>query len=1027
MNTIEIEDLRKALQMTLSNNNQDINQAEQYFQTVKDSPTFLDSLFFIVVDEKMTNVKVAAASIVSRELKNMVQKNKFRRNNKADRNNNRNRENNKSSKDDSIQSLFKELNDPLYGKGYLKSDCVYEFYIVSRSWMRMFRRARRDESLADMDVINADLLINNIYGFENQKIDHSCKYILKNNLILDEDYEAVTDEAWNLLTTIVEYITVKKSFYVDKDYDLIDMDEPFSINTIFIDEKKDMQKQMLSMNRPRTLNDFYSTLFGHFKIDNNDFRLFLFDSRKTIKEFEAACKNNTLLGKLVETSKAFPFHRLKDHDILIICANPEEYTASHNLDENEGAYCYNCRDCTNLYYHCSCNIVSYCSMDCKYSDFLLHRAFCNDISNYAKDIHMDVKNFEQFDLNEGLVGLKNIGNSCYLNCLLQIIKFNDIVKTHLSTRDSKFVLDQPPYAGAIYHLFYALWHSKKRSIKPWFLKIAIGLKHNDYLYFDQNDAHECFINTIDDINDVNDPIYKEIAQTYRGQMVSKIKCINCPKEIVKNENFYSLSLPLIEEKLKTKITINKAVSSDYLTLNSHDTVIENDTKLSNLIESDNNGIFYLADKEKIACIVDGKNETLERILDEAKEQKNNECLLISQQLNKTTNYCYLGLSFTETKPTTTKFFDIKLKICRMRVIPAEIEGSDEFRQIKAQDIRINVLKYILAIQNIDRDFSRELEYLNSDNKLLRIKVCAKLLNCEELIPVIQKPDYPRKNHYKIEAQELTTDNKHDAFEYDKSAYEADINKYEHNFKEFLQHEKDIALTEEILKNIEPLSPEYQFELFYANKAEICQNCGKKMKHNCKLKVDQKLLIPSSNLIEVNIEFPKSSVLAQNIKSITSFENDIKPLSLAKRKADLTLRSCLDGFFSPEKIDFTCEKCNNTNSTIQTEIDIFPETLIIQFKRFATMFNNNQIKQVKNEQFIDYDFTLELEKNIYDLCGVVNHKGEINNGHYTACAYNSISKSWILYDDDDVATINNPSFIKSKENYLLFFKRRHSLN
>ena len=72
MNTIEIEDLRKALQMTLSNNNQDINQAEQYFQTVKDSPTFLDSLFFIVVDEKMTNVKLAAASIVSRELKNTM-------------------------------------------------------------------------------------------------------------------------------------------------------------------------------------------------------------------------------------------------------------------------------------------------------------------------------------------------------------------------------------------------------------------------------------------------------------------------------------------------------------------------------------------------------------------------------------------------------------------------------------------------------------------------------------------------------------------------------------------------------------------------------------------------------------------------------------------------------------------------------------------------------------------------------------------------------------------------------------------
>lgn len=962
----------------------------------------------------------------------MVQKIKPKKGNKSGHNDQKSKDNKETSKDTSIQTLFKELNEPLYKKGYVKPDSIYDFYIVSRNWLRKFRRANKTDDMEDLHVINNDLLAYNVYGFENKKIDQPNEYILKNNLILDDDYEAVTDEAWNLLTTVGEHITIRKSFYVNEDYEFNDMDDSIFVNVMFIDKNKELHKLMLNMNKPRKLEAYYNTLLKYFQVDMDMANFLLFDSRKSVKEFESAQKESILLAKLVDTSVYFPYNKLKDHDILIICASVTDYKLNVDLDEKEGAYCYNCRDCTYLYYHCSCKIVSYCSIDCKYSDFLYHRAFCDKISNDVNDVLMDLKNLEQNETNEGLVGLRNIGNSCYLNCLLQAIKYNDIIRTHLATRDPQFIIDQSAFTNSLYHFFYVIWHSKRNFIRPWLLKIALGLKHKDYLYFDQNDAHECLMSIIDDINEVSDPMYKSIAQNYRGRLISKIKCINCSKEIQKHENFYSLSLPLIEEKLKNKLLINRVTSADLLIMTSTNAIVSNQTKLTELIYEGCNAVLYLSDQEKISYILDIRDEELHKILIEAKEAKNQESFLILQYLEKESNNTYIGLSFTETKPTANKFFDMKSKICRMRLLPVEVNETTEPLNVMGQDVKTHILRYLLLLLNNENGFSKELEALNHESLLVRSKVTAKLLNYDPYIPAYEKPIYPKKHHFKIEKPKdndsmKKPDTKTEDFEYDKSAYEKAIKRYEEEYKAFIQNEKDLALADDISKTFSPLPIDLQCEMFYINKADVCQNCGKKMKHQCKFKADQKLTFISNRLIEINIEFPKNSLIAQRIKTSTSFESELKPLNLSNQKAELSLRSCLDGFFGAEKIEFKCEACSSSYSVIKTEIEVCPDTLIIQFKRFATIFKENKIKQIKNEQFIDYDFQLHINDQTYVLTSVINHKGEINHGHYTSYSYNDCVDSWILYDDENVREISDPSQIKSKENYILFYKLRKPLN
>lgn len=954
----------------------------------------------------------------------MVQKNKPKKSNKSPHSNGgRSKEKRESGKETSVQGLFKELNDPLYKRGYLKPESVYELYIVSRNWLRKFRRAAKTDSLAELEAINSDLLAHSVYGFEERKVDQPEGVVLRNNLVLDDDYEAVTDEAWGLLTTVCESVPVKKSFYVNEDYDFSDMDDSLFVNVMFVDKARAVHKVMLSMNKPRRLDNYYSSLLKFFHVEDGETGFLLFDSRKSVNEFEAAQKDSILLAKLVDTAEYFPYTKLKDHDVVILCANAQEYTLSQQLDENEGAYCYHCRDITNLYYHCSCRIVSYCSIECKYNDFLGHRAFCDKISDDVNDVLNDLKNYEGSEINNGLMGLRNIGNSCYLNCLLQAIKHNDLIKTHLASRNSQFINGQSPLTNALYHFFYVIWHSRRPFVRPWLLKVALGLKHKDYLYFEQNDAHECLMNIIDDIDEVNDPMYKAISQSYRGRLTSKITCTNCAKEIRKHENFYSLSLPLIEEKQKTKLTLNAVSEANHFQMSQSEEVITGQTILADLVAGGEPTVLYLADLEKISCVVTGVDDELTKILDEAKEFRNKDSFMILQTVEKEN---FIGVAYTELKPTANKFFDMRAKICRMRLLPIDAQVAGDVQYVLGQDIKAALLKNLLSLISSEEEESKELQCLGSESFSMRSKVAAKLLNFEPQCPVLEKPLFPKKHHFKIEkpkvdSQQKATDLKHDEFEYDKAAYEAALKSYEGEYKKFLLSEQDQVQSTEAAKQFSALGPEFQFEVLYINKADVCANCGKKMKHQCKFKADQKFPLSSGKLVEVNIEFPKNSVFVSKIKELTAFEAGVKPLNLSDQKAELSLNSCLDGFFSPERIDFTCEGCHNPFSVISTEIDALPDTLIIQFKRFATVFKDNKVKQVKNEQLVDFELALQLGGHRYDLCAVINHKGEINHGHYTSFAFNEHTHGWVLYDDETVTEVSEARQINSKENYILFFK------
>jgi ubiquitin carboxyl-terminal hydrolase 4/11/15 len=150
------------------------------------------------------------------------------------------------------------------------------------------------------------------------------------------------------------------------------------------------------------------------------------------------------------------------------------------------------------------------------------------------------------------------------------------------------------------------------------------------------------------------------------------------------------------------------------------------------------------------------------------------------------------------------------------------------------------------------------------------------------------------------------------------------------------------------------------------------------------------------------------------------------------KGFFCLDDCLKLFCEEELLNndnmWYCNKCKK-HQTAKKQIRLFklPPYLIIQLKKFKNSSNFFYSSNEKKYTFIKYpindlDLTEYVEDkngNIqkYDLYAVIQHHGEISEGHYTAiCKINGI---WVLFNDSIVSKISNPI---TNDAYLLFYRR-----
>lgn len=192
-----------------------------------------------------------------------------------------------------------------------------------------------------------------------------------------------------------------------------------------------------------------------------------------------------------------------------------------------------------------------------------------------------------YNKKAGLAGLKNLGNTCYLNAVIQCLRHTMILNNYLFGPKLQAVLmrnqetqstDNIKIALLINYMTInsSLWDNNNAVLTPLIFKSMFGHIFDQFKGNNQHDAHECLVTILDVfhqvlsrtvkynitgevINELDKHVkkahedwanhYKKrhsaILDIFSGQLQSKIVCPNCQIISYKYDPFMALDLPLL--------------------------------------------------------------------------------------------------------------------------------------------------------------------------------------------------------------------------------------------------------------------------------------------------------------------------------------------------------------------------------------------------------------------------------------------------------------------------------------------------
>lgn len=110
--------------------------------------------------------------------------------------------------------------------------------------------------------------------------------------------------------------------------------------------------------------------------------------------------------------------------------------------------------------------------------------------------------------------------------------------------------------------------------------------------------------------------------------------------------------------------------------------------------------------------------------------------------------------------------------------------------------------------------------------------------------------------------------------------------------------------------------------------------------------------------------------------------------------------------------------------------VLPETLCIHLKRFRHEYTyTSKISTKVTFPLVDLDLAPFVHSNsrsqvtMYDLSGIICHRGSFGGGHYTAYAINPFDNEWYEFDDSRVTQVEAAE-VMAAEAFVLFYRKNN---
>ena len=761
--------------------------------------------------------------------------------------------------------------------------------------------------------------------------------------------------------------------------------------------------------------------------------------------------------EILDNKDDIPFLINEKENICIFC--------NTIIDNNNLIVCDEIEKCLN----------KYCSNECKYKD-KKHINFHNELNKFFIQ-HLSLEQLLNEEISfpknskMGLVGLKNIGNTCFMNSALQCLSncfqltkyfLSNLYLNEINTENKFGTKGQ--ISRTYKKLLMQLWKEEDEYICPDIFREIFIQYEKKYSGYGQHDSNEFLIFLLDrlheDLNRISDKQYIEIKEKkenesdsqaalrwwkchlkredsiivnlFHGQFKNKIVCSECGNISIIFDPFMILSLPIPSGRYNLIIKYFGYKPNNYheFNININERTTSND--IEEKILEDLNAVIEDKKNEKKK---NNKNITKKRKVNKKKikndnnnnennnnnnENNNNENLINSVELVLLSNdkKIYKILNKNENIfEYINKGYEIvayeKEIINKTNLNIKENENENE-NDIYSENI------YFYLVHYSNEQFLWIYPYI-FENILFKYPLPISIKSDQTIFNIYEKIYiYIREIklfHY-FQKEELLNIN--DSF--NNITYR---NEKSTGFLIYINPNKikksNLNLCSRILN------------YFKESDTNIFRILEKFSAHTKYVNIKEKIKIHKNKRLILNIDL-KCEIDINKLPKIE--ENKDKIIQNSK----INLYDCLNLFNSEEKIeenDYYCTKCKKRVAFFK-KMDIYKEPyyLIIHLKRFKSNneINNNYIfnifNNIKNNTFIDFPIqNLDLteyilgnntnKKILYNLIGIINHYGGAFYGHYTANCLNR--NKWYKFNDEIVLEMKENKIVTDSA-YVLFYQR-----